>query len=113
MVDAYVADPLCGFVASTGLLRDMMTGIYYIERSDSLANMKKTLPVYFIAGEEDPVGSYGAGVRQAAKMFKKSGMINVALKLYPGCRHEVLNELNKEEVYRDITDWVKTVTELE
>ena len=113
VVDAYVADPLCGFVASTGLLRDMMTGIYYIERTGNLANMKKTLPVFFVAGEEDPVGSYGAGVRQAAKMFKKSGMINVALKLYPGCRHEVLNELNKEEVYCDITDWVKTVTELE
>ena len=113
VVDAYVADPLCGFVASTGLLRDMMTGIYYIERTGNLANMKKNLPVFFIAGEEDPVGSYGSGVRQTAKMFKKSGMINVALKLYPGCRHEVLNELNKEEVYRDVTDWVKTVTELE
>ncbi len=110
IVDAYVADPLCGFVASTALLRDMMTGIQYIEGKKNLAAMHKRLPVLFIAGEEDPVGSYGSGVRQAAKEFKKAGMINVAVKLYPGCRHEVLNELNKEDVYRDIANWMAPYT---
>ncbi len=110
IVDAYVGDPLCGFVATTGLLRDMMTGIQYIEGKKNLGNMHKRLPVLFIAGEEDPVGSYGSGVRQAAKEFKKAGMINVAVKLYPGCRHEVLNELNKEDVYRDIANWMAPYT---
>lgn len=106
VVDAYVADPLCGFVASSGLLRDMMVGIHYIEQKKNLANMCKHLPVLFIAGEEDPVGSYGSGVRRAAQEFKKSGMINVAVKLYPDCRHEVLNELNKDEVYADVAKWL-------
>lgn len=107
IVDAYVADPLCGFTPSCGLLRDMMTGIYYIERSGNLKNMKKHLPVLFIAGGEDPVGSYGKGVEQAAKEFKKAGMVNVACKIYPGCRHEILNELNKDEVYADVAAWLK------
>lgn len=106
IVDAYVADPLCGFTPTCGLLRDMMTGIYYIERSGNLKNMKKHLPVLFIAGGEDPVGSCGKGVEQAAKEFKKAGMINVACKIYPGCRHEILNELNKEEVYADVAAWL-------
>lgn len=107
IVDAYIADPLCGFTPTCGLLRDMMTGIYYIERSGNLKNMKKHLPVLFIAGGEDPVGSCGKGVEQAAKEFKKAGMINVACKIYPGCRHEILNELNKEEVYADVAAWLK------
>ena len=111
IVDAYIADPMCGFVASCGLLRDMMQGIYYIQQKKNLANMKKDLPVYFIAGQEDPVGSYGKGVEQAARHFRKAGMINVALKLYPDCRHEILNELNKEEVYSDVIRWLGQVIE--
>ena len=106
IVDAYNAHPLCGFVPACGLLRDMMKGIYYVERKKNLENMKKHLPVFFIAGTEDPVGPYGAGVEQAAKEFKKAGMVNVALKLYPDCRHEILNELNKQEVYTDISHWL-------
>ena len=107
VVDAYVADPLCGFVATTGLLRDMMTGIYYIQQKKNLKNMKSHLPVLFVAGGEDPVGSNGKGVEQAAAAFKKAGMVNVACKIYPGCRHEILNELNKAEVYGDISKWLE------
>ncbi len=106
IVDAYIAHPLCGFTASCGLLRDMMKGIYYIEQKKNLQNMKKHLPVFFIAGAEDPVGPYGKGVEQAAREFKKAGMINVAVKIYPDCRHEILNELNKQEVYEDVANWL-------
>lgn len=105
-VDAYIADPMCGFVPACGLLRDMMKGICYVQQSKNLANMKKHLPVFFIAGEEDPVGAYGKGVKQAAEAFRKAGMINVALKLYPQGRHEILNELNKAEVYEDVAKWL-------
>ena len=112
IVDAYRADPLCGFVASSGLLRDMMLGIHYIQQPKHIHNMKKHLPVFFIAGDKDPVGANGKGVKQAAQAFKKAGMVNVALKLYPDCRHEILNELNKQEVYEDITGWIAKVTEL-
>jgi len=106
IVDAYIAHPLCGFTPTCGLLRDMMKGILYIETPKNLANMKKHLPVFFIAGAEDPVGPYGKGVEQAVKEFKPAGMVNVALKLYPEARHEILNEINRQEVYRDITRWL-------
>ena len=107
IVDAYVAHPLCGFTPACGLLRDMMKGIYYNQQSKNLKNMKKHLPVLFIAGSEDPVGPYGKGVEKAAAEFKKAGMINVACKLYPDCRHEILNELNKQEVYEDVANWLR------
>ncbi len=105
-VDAYIAHPLCGFTASAGLLRDLMEGIAYIERKDSLSNMKKDLPVFFIAGGDDPVGSYGKGVRQAAAAFEKAGMTAVSVRIYPLARHEILNEINKEEIYEDVAQWI-------
>lgn len=107
VVDAYIADPLCGFTASAGLFRDMLTGIRYIQKPESLAAMKKELPVFFIAGGDDPVGSYGKGVQKAAKAFRDTGMEDVTVKLYPLCRHEILNEINKEEVYEDILAWIE------
>lgn len=107
IVDAYVADPLCGFTMTPGLARDMLTGLKYIQESAHLAKMRKDLPVFFIAGSDDPVGNYGAGVKRAAEEFVKAGMQNVSMKLYPMCRHEVLNELNKEEVYADLLDWLR------
>ena len=107
VVDDYIADPMCGFVASCGLMRDMVKGIHYNQQPKNLRNMKKHLPVLFIAGAEDPVGPYGKGVEQAAQAFRKAGMINVACKIYPDCRHEILNELNRDEVYADVANWLK------
>lgn len=109
IVDAYVADPLCGFVPSAGLVRDMMTGLQYIQDPKNLDAMKKDLPVYFIAGGDDPVGGYGAGVRQAAEEFKKHGMAQVDMKIYPLCRHEIHNEINKQEVYNDVVSWIERI----
>ena len=105
-VDAYIAHPHCGFTATAGLLRDMMKGIRYIEQPGNLGNMRKELPVFFIAGGDDPVGDFGKGVRLAAEKFRQAGMTDVAVKLYPLCRHEILNEINKEEIYNDILEWI-------
>lgn len=107
IVDAYEADPNCGFVTSAGLLRDMLDGLKFIHNKNNLAVMRKDLPVFFIAGGDDPVGSYGDGVRQAAEAFQKSGMEKVSVRIYPLCRHEVLNELNKEEVYDHVLTWIQ------
>lgn len=106
IVDEYIRHPLCGFTASCGLLRDMMSGIYYIQKKENLARMRKDLPVFFIAGGDDPVGSYGKGVHQAAAAFRKAGMTDVSVRVYPLCRHEILNEINKEEIFEDVSTWI-------
>ena len=107
VVDAYEADPMCGFMASAGLLRDMLVGLKYIQDSKNLSHMREELPVLFVAGGDDPVGGYGEGVKQAAEEFMKVGMHNVTTKIYPLCRHEVLNEVNKEEAYEYILEWIQ------
>ena len=106
-VDDYVADPLCGFTASAGLVRDMLTGILYIQSKPALNAMNRETPIFFIAGGDDPVGDYGKGVRAAAEAFRKVGMKQVDERIYPLCRHEILNEINKDEIYEDVAQWLE------
>ena len=105
-VDKYIADPLCGFVGKIGLYRDMMQGIKFITNEKNLAQMNKEKPVYFMSGDGDPVGDYGKGVERAYKAFCDAGLHDVFMRLYPGGRHEMLNETNKEQVYQDILNWL-------
>ena len=105
-VDKYIADPLCGFVGKIGLYRDMMQGIKFITDKKNIAQMNKEKPVYFMSGDGDPVGEYGKGVERAYKAFCDAGLHDVFMRLYPGGRHEMLNETNKEQVYQDILSWL-------
>lgn len=105
-VDKYIADPLCGFVGKIGLYRDMMQGIKFITNKKNIAQMSKEKPVYFMSGDGDPVGDYGKGVERAYKAFCDAGLHDVFMRLYPGGRHEMLNETNKEQVYQDILNWL-------
>jgi len=107
IVDEYIAHPLCGFTASAGLLRDMLQGMYYIARRVNLKKMNKDLPVFFIAGGDDPVGTYGKGVGKCAGEFRRCGMTDVSERIYPLCRHEILNELNREEIFADVAKWIE------
>ena len=107
-VDKYVADPLCGFIPSCSLFRDMMSGIKFITTKKNLEEMNKDTPVYFMSGTMDPVGECGKGVKIAYENFKNAGMKDVSIKLYENGRHEMLNELNKDEVYSDILAWINS-----
>lgn len=106
-VDAYIADPLCNFTLSAGLMRDIMTGLLYIQEPSHLQRMQKDLPVLFVSGGDDPVGLYGDGVKRTVKAFQDVGMTNVTMRLYPLCRHELLHELNEKEVFSYISTWLE------
>ncbi len=110
VIRKYDADPLCGFTATAGLMRDMMEGLQIIGKSQHMARMKKDLPILFIAGAEDPVGAYGKGVRTVSERFKKAGMTDVTVNIYPAMRHEVLNELEKQTVWDDVLRWTEDKT---
>lgn len=107
VIKAYDADPFCAFTATAGLMYDMMTGFQIIGKNSHMALMDKTMPVLFVSGDMDPVGGYGKGVRHVADRFKKAGMRDVTVKLYPGMRHEVLNEIGKRQVWDDLLDWME------
>ena len=106
-VDAYIADPLCGGNTTLGLFRDMLDGLTFITKQSNINQMDKELPVFFIAGDQDPVGDMGKGVRKAHDCFKKAGIRDLNIKLYHGLRHEILNEASRQYVYRDVLDWLE------
>ena len=105
-VDRYIADPLCGFVCKTSLYRDMMGGLKFLTSQKNINKMNKAAPIYFMSGAEDPVGDYGAGVETAYTAFCRAGLADVMIRLYPGGRHEMLNEINRGDVMQDILNWL-------
>ena len=107
VIRAYDADPLSGFGATAELMYEMMVGLEKIGNNSHIMKMKKNLPILFISGEADPVGGWGKGVRTVFDRFKGIGMQDVTIKIYPEMRHEVLNELNKQEVWNDVLDWIE------
>lgn len=107
VVDAYVADPLCSFFPTAGMFRDMMEGLQYISRRSNLKKMNPTTPVLFLSGDRDPVGQNGKGVRKVAEFFRQAGCADLTVHLYPGARHEVMNETNRNEVMDDLLRWLQ------
>jgi len=106
-IDEFRSDPDCGFVPSAALFRDMMTGIKYISSPKNLDRMNTEMPVYFISGDDDPVGDYGKGVLRTYNDFLKAGLNDVTLKLYHGARHDLPRETNKDEVFEDVLTWLQ------
>lgn len=109
IVDKYVADECCNFIFTLNAYYNMFTGISRLYNKKLLSNMPKELPVFFVAGEDDPVGDYGKGVRKAVTMFQGIGMKHVSLKLYPTDRHEILNETDRGQVYEDLYSWLNSL----
>ncbi|QFG68367.1 alpha/beta hydrolase [Ornithinimicrobium pratense] len=110
-VDAYVADELCGGHATAGFYRDLLTGLRWVSEPSTVYRMPRGLPVYLVAGEVDPVGGAGA-VREVAELYRAAGLAQVATKVWPGARHEVFNEINRDEVVAELLAWLDTtVTE--
>ena len=106
-VDRYIADPLCGADATVGLFRDMLGGIRFNQKRGNRPRMDTSMPVLFIAGQDDPVGNMGKGVRRSYDAFRAAGMQDVSIQLYPGLRHEILNEKAMQAtVYNDILHWL-------
>ena len=106
-VDTYMADPLCGADATVGLFRQMLLGIRFNQKLSNLRQMDPRIPVLFVAGEKDPVGDCGNGVRQTYQEFRRAGVQDCTLKLYPGLRHEILNEkAQQQQIFEDIGQWL-------
>ncbi|WNR42217.1 alpha/beta fold hydrolase [Paenibacillus roseipurpureus] len=103
-VDAYIEDPACGVVFTSGFYRDFFKGLKEIHTPAYLQQIPKDVPIYIFSGEEDPVGERGEGVRRLIKAYERLGIKDVIYKLYPGGRHEMLNEINRDEVMADVAN---------
>ncbi|MCP8969473.1 alpha/beta hydrolase [Ectobacillus ponti] len=106
-VDAYIQDPLCGGIFTAGFFYDLFTGSEAIMDKRGIASVPKQLPVFFVSGSLDPVGQQTKGVLHAYQAFVEAGLQDVSCKLYPEGRHEMLHEVNREEVHEDIWQWLR------
>ena len=104
-VDSYAADELCGGLATAGFYRDLLTGLRWVSEPSTYARFPKDLPVHVVSGEVDPVGG-AAAVREVADRLHEAGVRDVTTKVWPGARHEVLNETNRDEVEAELQAWL-------
>lgn len=106
IVDQYIADPYCGFLFTVQGMHDLVAVNAWVNSAEWYKRVPSSLPILLISGEEDPVGNAGAGVKEVADRLQSSGHTSVTIKLYPEARHEVLNELNKDQVMADLLKWI-------
>ena len=107
-VDRYAADPMCGQPTSVGLFREMLKGFRFNQKTENLQKMDKATPVLFVSGDKDPVGDMGKGVQRSYAAFRQVGVQDATLMLFPGLRHEILNEsAHRQEVFAEICGWLK------
>lgn len=105
-VQAYIDDPHTGFVPTSRFFYDLMTGIQLIQNQSLNKQIRKELPMFFISGDDDPVGDYAKGVWRTAHLYNQVGIQNVQVSLFDKGRHELLSELNKDEVYKAVYEWL-------
>lgn len=106
-VDLYVNDKLCGFDFTAGAYKDFFTILEKIAKNRQLIGMRKSLPILITSGSVDPVGGKKACEKLNAQ-YKRCGIDDVTLKLWENDRHEILNELDKSDVYQYIYNWLKS-----
>lgn len=106
-VDKYLADERCTFTFTLNAYYSMFSGILRLHDPVFLAQMPKDIPLLFLAGDADPVGEQGKGVQRAIQSLQAAGVQNIRSKLYPGARHELLMEINRQEVFADILGWLE------
>lgn len=105
-VDKYIADPYCGGVFTAGFFYDFMKLFEIIDKEKNMELIPNNLPIFLFSGDKDPVGNYGKGVIKLFNAYKKHGIKDIMLKLYPDGRHESLNETNRDEVITNVVKWL-------
>ncbi len=110
-VDRIIADDLCGYKYTVSGMKVLFTTLKQVTTRRWYNTIPLSMPIFLISGSMDPVGDYSKGVKEVYRMLKKTGHKNVTMKIYEGARHEILNEINREEVYADIIEWINAETE--
>ncbi len=107
-VDKYINDPYCGAIFSVGFFNDLIGGLELVNKPTNAAKFPKDLPLYLYSGANDPVSKGAKQIPKVVELYKNAGVTDISVKIYPDGRHEMLNEINKTEVYQDIINWVNS-----
>jgi alpha-beta hydrolase superfamily lysophospholipase len=106
VVEAYEADPYCGFTFSTSGYLDLMKLLEFVTADDWYGKIPAELPIYVVSGSMDPVGGWGDGINEVSAKLKQTERADCTVKLYKDMRHEIHNEIGKEVVWNDIAGWI-------
>lgn len=109
VLEEYIKDEYCGFPCTNSFFVDLLKMVKNLSLEENVQKVDKELPMFFISGSDDPVGEYENGVLESFNLYKKVGVNDLNIKLYPKMRHEILNELGKEEVYTDILNFLRRI----
>lgn len=107
IVDAYEANPLNQFTFTVNGYQNLFRGMRFAQRQENLDKIPKELPILVVSGGDDPVGECGKGPETVAETYRKTGIRDVTLQLFPGDRHEILNELDREAVDQYLLQWLE------
>ncbi|MEG1482114.1 alpha/beta hydrolase [Clostridium sp.] len=109
-IEKYINDDRCGFICSTSFYHYLIKGLWTIHKEENFKMIRKDIPIYIFSGDKDPVGYFGTGVLDLYDRYKGIGIKNIEHKIYEDGRHEMLNEVNKDEVIYNLKVWLdKTV----
>lgn len=108
-VKEYLDDDACGFLFTLNGFHTLVSFVLGLENKKEYKKIPKELPILFISGSEDPVGNYSEGVKRAYRQITDAGMTNVKIKLYDGMRHEIHNEVGRDNVYKDVFAYVESL----
>ncbi len=108
-VKKYTLDEQCGYVMSISFFRHFLNGLKASYKKDNLAKVDVSKPIAIFSGDKDPVGGNGKLVKKLYKQYKDLGVKDLTIKLYEGARHEILNEINNQEVYNDFLDRINDI----
>ncbi|ACA44254.1 alpha/beta hydrolase [Clostridium botulinum] len=105
-VDKYIKNEYCGTIFPASFYHDFLKGLKSIWKEENKNKIPINLPIFIIAGDKDPVGNFGKGILNLYNFYKSIGVVDVNYKLYKEGRHEILNEINKREVFQDVLNWI-------
>lgn len=108
-VDRYISDPYCGFIPSVAFYNQLFSGLMTLTAHKPFAGKNPNIPILIVSGDHDPVSDMGKGIKRLQKQLKDSGANNLTVNLYPGARHELLNEINRDEVMDDVVEWIERI----
>lgn len=108
-VDRYIADPLCGGICSISFYQNLTCGMAQMGKPDRIRNVPKELPIYIQGGSMDPVSDMGKGLYALRDQYTALGLSRVELTVYEGARHEIFNEINRQEVYRNTLAFIESL----
>lgn len=106
-VEKYIHDYRTQFIFTVSAYKELFKLLIKVNSQSAFQAVRQDLAIFVVAGEDDPLGDFGKGVRLVGEKFEKTGHHNIELKLYPEYRHEILNEIGKEIVYADIFSWIQ------